>query len=300
MVVFKLDDQTKGALLVMCAGLSWGTMGLLGKIIYSTTNIGPISLALYRLFFAIPIFAALTIINGYDVSLTRREVVLFAAFGFCGLTVFEALYFTSFAYTTVQHAAALLYTAPAFVALLSWFILKEHLTRRKLVAVVLSVLGAFLVMGIVRGESLFASKTQIGDWLALGSGLAYSSWYIFGKILGKNREPAVTSLIALSFGALFLLPLTVGMEGIRVPNSPLAWGLLALVGLIPSTLAYLFYLGGLKLIDATKASVFAIVEPLSAAVLAFVFFHEILSYDSLLGFILIISSILLVSRHKDH
>jgi drug/metabolite transporter (DMT)-like permease len=275
-------------------------MGLLGKIIYSTTNIGPISLALYRLFFAIPIFAALTIINGYDVSLTRREVVLFAAFGFCGLTVFEALYFTSFAYTTVQHAAALLYTAPAFVALLSWFILKEHLTRRKLVAVVLSVLGAFLVMGIVRGESLFASKTQIGDWLALGSGLAYSSWYIFGKILGKNREPAVTSLIALSFGALFLLPLTVGMEGIRVPNSPLAWGLLALVGLIPSTLAYLFYLGGLKLIDATKASVFAIVEPLSAAVLAFVFFHEILSYDSLLGFILIISSILLVSRHKDH
>ena len=284
----------------MCAGLSWGTMGLLGKIIYSTTNIGPISLALYRLFFAIPIFAALTIINGYDVSLTRREVVLFAAFGFCGLTVFEALYFTSFAYTTVQHAAALLYTAPAFVALLSWFILKEHLTRRKLVAVVLSVLGAFLVMGIVRGESLFASKTQIGDWLALGSGLAYSSWYIFGKILGKNREPAVTSLIALSFGALFLLPLTAGLEGIRVPNSLLAWGLLALVGLIPSTLAYLFYLGGLKLIDATKASVFAIVEPLSAAVLAFVFFHEILSYDSLLGFILIISSILLVSRHKDH
>ena len=298
MVVFKLDDQTKGALLVMCAGLSWGTMGLLGKIIYSTTNIGPISLALYRLFFAIPIFTALTIINGYNVSLTRREVVLFAGFGFCGLTVFEALYFTSFAYTTVQHAAALLYTAPAFVALLSWFILKEHLTRRKLVAVVLSVLGAFLVMGIVRGESLFASKTQIGDWLALGSGLAYSSWYIFGKILGKNREPAVTSLIALSFGALFLLPLTVGIEGIRVPNSPLAWGLLALVGLIPSTLAYLFYLGGLKLIDATKASVFAIVEPLSAAVLAFVFFHEILSYDSLLGFVLIISSIVLVSRRN--
>lgn len=300
MVVFKLDDQTKGALLVMCAGLSWGTMGLLGKIIYSTTNIGPISLALYRLFFAIPIFAALTIINGYEVSLTRREVVLFAAFGFCGLTVFEALYFTSFAYTTVQHAAALLYTAPAFVALLSWFILKEHLTRRKLVAVVLSVFGAFLVMGIVRGESLFASKTQIGDWLALGSGLAYSCWYIFGKILGKNREPAVTSLIALSFGALFLLPLTAGLEGIRIPNSLLAWGLLAVVGLIPSTLAYLFYLGGLKLIDATKASVFAIVEPLSAAVLAFVFFHEILSYDSLLGFILIISSILLVSRQKDH
>jgi len=232
--------------------------------------------------------------------LTRREMVLFACFGFCSLTVFEALYFTSFSYTSVQHAAALLYTAPAFVTLLSWFILKERLTSGKILAVVLSILGAFLVMGVVRGVALFASRTQIGDWLALGSGLAYSSWYIFGKVLGRDREPAVTSLIGLSFGAVFLIPLTVGFEGIRAPNSLTAWGLLALVGIIPTTMAYLFYLGGLKLIDATKASVFAIVEPLSAAVLAFVFFHETLSYDSLIGFILIISSILLVSKRSDH
>lgn len=286
--------------MIMCAGVFWGTMGIIGKVIYSTTNIGPISLALYRLFFAIPIFTFITVANRYKVSLTRREMILFACFGFCSLTVFEALYFTSFSYTSVQHAAALLYTAPAFVALLSWFFLKERLTSGKVLAVVLSVLGAFLVMGVVRGESLFASKTQIGDWLALASGLAYSSWYIFGKVLGKNREPAVTSLIGLSFGAIFLLPLTAGIEGIRVPNSPIAWGLLALVGVIPTTVAYLFYLGGLKLIDATKASVFAIVEPLSAAVLAFVFFHETLSYDSFLGFFLIISSILLVSKRRGH
>jgi DME family drug/metabolite transporter len=290
-----LHDQTRGALLVMCAGFLWGTMGVLGKIVYSTTNIGPISLALYRLVFAIPIFTILTVSRGYEVSLTRREVVLFAGFGFCSLTVFEALYFTSFAYTTVQHAAALLYTAPAFVAVLSWFILKEHLTWRKGVAVVLSVLGAFLVMGVVRGEVLFASKTQVGDWLALGSGLAYSSWYIFGKILGKKREPAVTSLIGMLFGALFLIPLMFGLEGIRVPNSLLAWELLLIVGVIPTAIAYLLYLGGLKLLDATKASVFAIVEPLSAAVLGFLFFGEILSYDSFLGFILILSSILLIS-----
>jgi DME family drug/metabolite transporter len=290
----------KGALMVMCAGVLWGSMGVIGKVIYSTTNIGPISLALYRLFFAIPIFTVITAANRYKVSLTRREMVLFACFGFCSLTVFEALYFTSFSYTSVQHAAALLYTAPAFVALLSWFSLKERLTSGKILAVVLSILGAFLVMGVVRGGALFASRTQIGDWLALGSGLAYSSWYIFGKVLGRDREPAVTSLIGLSFGAAFLIPLTVGFEGIRLPNSLTAWGLLALVGIIPTTMAYLFYLGGLKLIDATKASVFAIVEPLSAAVLAFVFFHETLSYDSLIGFILIISSILLVSKRSDH
>lgn len=296
----KLSDQRKGALLVMCAGLCWGSMGLLAKIIYSTTNIGPITLALYRLIFAIPILTLFTMANRFEVSLTRREVVLFAAFGLCSLTIFEALYLTSFAYTTVQHAAALLYTAPAFVAVLSWIILKEPMTRRKLVAVVLSVLGAFLVMGVVGREALFGSRTQIGDWLAFGSGLAYSSWYIFGKILGSRREPAVTSLLAIVFGAIFLLPLTIGMEGLRIPSPPIAWGFLALVGLVPTAIAYVLYLGGLKLVEATKASVFAIVEPVSAAVLAFVFLQEILSYEALLGFILIISSILLVSSDKKN
>jgi DME family drug/metabolite transporter len=68
------------------------------------------------------------------------------------------------------------------------------------------------------------------------------------------------------------------------------------VGIIPTAMAYLLYLAGLKLIEATTASVFAIMEPLTSAVLAFFIFQETLSYASLLGFGLIISSILLISK----
>jgi drug/metabolite transporter (DMT)-like permease len=281
--------------MVMGAGLLWGTTGIIGKMVYSETAVGPIQLAWYRLIFAIPVLTAVSFAKHYRISLTRREFWLFAAFGFISLTVFEALYFTSFDYTTVQHAAALLYTAPAFVAILSWLILKERFSRNKILAVGLSISGAFLIMGILRGEPLFASRTQLGDWLGLGSGLAYSSWYIFGKVLGKNREPAVTSLIALCFGAVFLLPLMFGLEGLHPPNTLLAWELVGTIGIVPTAMAYIFYLGGLRLIDATKASVFAIVEPVSAAILAFLILGETLSYDSLIGFTLIISSILLIS-----
>jgi drug/metabolite transporter (DMT)-like permease len=195
----------------------------------------------------------------------------------------------------VQHAAALLYTAPAFVAILSWLILKERFTKAKVTAVGLSVLGAFLILGPVVGEPLFGSNTEIGDWLAIGSGLAYSTWYIFGKILGKNRDPAVTSLLAMCFGAVFLFPIMAGLEGVRLPNSILAWQLVGTIGLLPTATAYVLYLGGLKLIEATKASVFAIVEPVTAAILAFWFLHEMFTYISFVGFALIISSIILIS-----
>jgi drug/metabolite transporter (DMT)-like permease len=52
------------------------------------------------------------------------------------------------------------------------------------------------------------------------------------------------------------------------------------------------------MIDPTKASVFAIVEPLTAAVLGFLFLHERLSYESIVGFTLIISSIVLLTLRE--
>ncbi len=293
-----MNNQTKGALLVMGAGCLWGTFGILTKTTYAFTTLGPISLAWYRLIFAIPFVGLVIFIKHYPITISRREGVLFIGFGFFSLTLFEALYFTSLAYTTVQHAAALLYTAPAFVAVLSWFFLKEHMTPAKIAAIVLSMLGAFLILGLGSNEPLFASRTQIGDWLALSSGLAYSSWYIFGKVLCRNREPAVTSFLGLCIGAAMLFPLAIALEGLRVPQTLTAWELVATVGIVPTAIAYLLYLAGLKLIDATSASVFAIVEPLTSAVLAFYIFQETLAYASFVGFGLIISSIILISTAR--
>ncbi len=87
-------------------------------------------------------------------------------------------------------------------------------------------------------------------------------------------------------------------EGFRQPQSLLAWQLLLIMGLVPTAAAYLLFFGGLKLVEATKASVFAIVEPISAATLGFLFFQEWFSYDSFAGFVLIISSIILISTSK--
>jgi len=291
-----MNSETKGGLFVMLAAFLWGTIGIISKIIYADTSVGPVSLAWFRLIFAIPFLGIYALLRQSPFRLERNEIPLFLAFGFFSLTVFEAMFFTAFAYTLVQHAVALLYTGPAWVALLARIILKERLTRARIIAVGLSILGAFLILGMTRLDQLFATETQIGDWLALGSGLAYSTWYIFGKLLGRNRKPEVTSFWALAFGSIFLLPVMVLLEGFHLPSGELAWSLVALVGIVPSGIAYILYLGGLKLIDATKASVLAIVEPVAGAILAFLVFQEIFTPAAAVGFLLIISSIVLIAR----
>ncbi len=281
----------------MGAGCLWGTLGIFAKTIFSLSTIGPISLTWLRNLFAITVLGLLIAFRHYDVSLTRREIGLFAGFGFCSV-IFQSLIFTSYTYTTLQHAVALLYTSPAFVAILARIILKERLTSRKIAAVMLAIAGTFLILGFMRGEHLFASRTQIGDLLALGAGLASSSSYIFGKVLGRNREPAVTTFAGLCFVVMLLVPPMGLLEGFRLPETSAVWMLLAAMGIIPTTMAFLLYFAGLKLIEASRASIFAITEPVMATILAFLIFHETPTPDSFLGFGLIISSILIISLTK--
>ena len=65
----------------MSAAFLWGMVGALLKITYSQTTIAPVSMAWFRLIFAIPFLGAFTLIRRYQVSLKMREVALFVMFG---------------------------------------------------------------------------------------------------------------------------------------------------------------------------------------------------------------------------
>jgi DME family drug/metabolite transporter len=72
-----------------------------------------------------------------------------------------------------------------------------------------------------------------------------------------------------------------------------------MIGIVPTAMPYILYFGRLKLVEATKSSVFAIIEPVSTAILAFLILQKTLSQDSLIGFVLIISSIILISTTRS-
>jgi len=75
-----LDNRTKGALLVMGAGCLWGTFGILTKITYANTTLGPISLAWYRLIFAIPFIGLVILFNIFLFSTAAPEEHLLSDF----------------------------------------------------------------------------------------------------------------------------------------------------------------------------------------------------------------------------
>src|SRR5439155_22766755 len=99
--------------------------------------------------------------------------------GVVGGSVGFILYVNAVGLTSVSLATLLLYTSPAWVALLGWRFLGEAVTRRRLVAVGQAFLGCALAARVYDPAGL--RLDLLGVLLGLASGLCWALWNVFGK-----------------------------------------------------------------------------------------------------------------------
>ena len=275
-------------LLILIAAVLWGLLGILGKNAQSA-GVTPLEVAFWR--------AALAgILFGLHAGVTRaplprgKDLWVTTAFGILGVSVFYGAYQLAVRSGGASLASVLLYTAPAFVAVMGWAFLKEKLGGRELLAVVGTLGGIALIsLGGGQGVTVNASALAYG----LTAGFTYSLYYLYGKAYFDRYTPAALYAVALPIGAVGLLPFLHFTH-----KTPAAWLSLAGLAVLCTYFAYLAYSAGLKHLPATRASVIASLEPVVAALLAATLFDERLSALALAGAALVIGAALLLSTEK--
>ncbi len=273
---------------VLVAAVLWGALGVLGRAAQAE-GVAPLEVAFWRALGGGGLFAMHALIAG--AAWPRGRVLAgTVAFGFVGVSVFYGSYQLAVRAGGASLAAVLLYTAPAFVALLAWWRFGERPGLREVIAVVLTVGGVALV-SLAGGGSVDAGAAAIG-W-GLLAGATYAIYYIWGKSTFTRFAPAALYAIAMPVGALGLLPfVSFG------PHTQGAWALLAAMAVASTYLAYLAYAAGLRHLPATRASVIASIEPLVATALAAAFFDERLGPLAWIGAALVISAAVALSLGK--
>jgi DME family drug/metabolite transporter len=230
----------------------------------------------------------------------RADLPIFVAFGLLGVTAFYLLYIYAVVLTGVAVAVVLLYTAPVFVALMSWRFLGEGFGRRKMVALGLTLLGCALVARIYNPDLLRVNLA--GILCGLASGFTYALYSILGKLSLRRGYPIGTmSLYVYGIGAAGLLVVAfaggdpAGAGQLFAMGADLsAWGLLLVLALAQTIGALYAYTAGLRHLDAATASVTATFEPLVAACLAYFVLHETLEWPQLLGGALILLAVMML------
>lgn len=272
-----------GYVYIVLAAACWALIGPVSRLAFAE-GVEPLEVAFWRALLGSGFFGVHVAVSR-AARVARADLPAMVAFGLLGVSLFYGGYQLAVERGGAALAAVLLYTAPAWVALMSTFWLGERLTPRTGAAVALTLGG---VAGIALGGEgpLRLSAGALG-W-GLVAGWCYALYYPFGKRYFARYAPAAVYAYALPIGALGLVPF-VGFA----PKSAVAWGAILWLSVVSTYLAYLFYGLGLQRLTATRASIVATLEPVIAAAVAFLWWEERFGLRGYVGAVLILTGVLL-------
>ncbi len=196
-------------------------------------------------------------------------------------------YFYAFQNTTIANAVLTHYTAPVIVALLASFLLKEKLTGKIVIILLLASAGLWIMLG---GFSLKGGHVA-GIIAGLISGFAYAAVVIFLRIYSQDFSPLVLCFFTNMVIALLLVPF------IRDFPSTAIWSYL-FMGVVHSTIAPILYFKGLQSVTANRAAVLGYLEPVCAIMFSMLLLNEIPRGQSVIGGMLIVFSGYLTIRRS--
>ena len=235
---------------------------------------------------------------GMNRTAVRRKLGLLCLSG-AAIGVNWILLFEAYNYTSVATATLCYYLAPMFVILASPLVVGERLTAKKLICVLTALLGMVFVSGVL--ESGGGSSDLRGVLLGLGAAVLYASVVLMNKQLGD--VPAYDrTIVQLGSSAAVLLPYVLLTEELgALTFTPGTIGLLLVVGIVHTGIAYALYFGSLMQLKAQTAAILSYIDPVVAVLLSALVLREHMSLLSGLGAVLVLGAAVvseLPSRRK--
>lgn len=278
-----------GYLFAFAAAACWAVLGPISRLPLSH-GVSPLEVAFWRAFFGAVLFVAHGLITRQQ-RISKKDGAVLASFGLFGIALMFASYQVAVQRSGAAMAAVLLYTAPFWVALFSRVIFKESLTPLKMAAMLVAMAGVAMVCLSGGGTPQKADLFGIGAGLL--TGLAYSLHYVYATAYLKKISAVTLYMYCLPVGALTLLPFID-----FAPKAGADWLALASLGLVTNYAAYTFYCGALKRLAPTKVAVLCNLEPLLAALLAFVFWDEFFPALGWLGSALVLAGVFMIMADR--
>jgi drug/metabolite transporter (DMT)-like permease len=213
--------------------------------------------------------------------------------GVISIGIFHVMWNFSVMNNGVGVATILQSNAPLFVAFMAFFAWREPFTPKKIIALMLGIVGTLLISDINAIST--TGVTTTGIMIGIGSALTYGTMSIFGKKLSFDYSAWTVLFYAFVFAAIFLFFTQLGQ--LNVFYNMVENALFHFIGLIlfPTVLGFVLYNIALKYLDASVAAITATSEVLFASIASFIFLDERLLPWQVVGGVLIVIGVILVS-----
>lgn len=206
-------------------------------------------------------------------------------------------YFYGVAKTSVAVGALIaICSAPILMVGLAAALLGEPLTLATAVALGLAVTGAALLAAGPPGAGPLPPGFGVGMGFALGAGFCYALYAVLVRDVVARVPALPVAALTFTVAALALAP-ALALE--PLPGGVWTWAWLAYLGIVPTALAYVLYVQGLRTTPVGVSGVLSLVEPLTATALGVAFFGDRLGVAGSVGAGLLVAAVgLLAARQR--
>jgi len=296
-----------GYAMVLAAATLFAVNGVVSKVILSS-GLSALRLTEVRLTgAAVLLLAGLALTRRRLLELRRREIPFFLLFGIGGLALVQLTYFLAIRRLEIGIALLLQYLAPLIVALWARFGERNPVRRRIWIALALALAGLALVVDLWRGTNL----DGVGVAAALAAALTYALYIVLAERGVGERDPVSLSCYGFVFGAAFWaciqpwwsfpgarvaerVSLLGNLAGVEAP----VWLLMAWMVVLGTIVPFGLFVGALRHVPATRVAIVAMVEPVVAIAVAFVWLDERLTATQLLGGAVVLAGVALAQTAR--
>jgi len=233
-----------------------------------------------------------------DLRISKREILPLLGYGIVGIAMTQYLYFIAIGRLPIGIALVIEFTSPVMVALYARFV--QHHAVRPIVwwALALTIIGLVLVTKAWDGFKL----DLIGTLAAFGAALALCVYFIGGEYYVKTRAPLATATLSMGaaslmwFVALPWLSFPFAKLGTTVPTGTATvpvWALALWIVVLGTVVPFMLEFIALQWVAARQVAIIGTLEPVLAAVIAFLFLGEVLSWVQALGGMIVLAGVVL-------
>lgn len=290
-------NTRKGYYYVILAAVLWGVSGTAAKFLFNS-GVSPFQLVQLRLTIAtLGLLLWLMLRTPHLLRIARKDIWYFALFGIAGMGACQFTYLFAISKISVAAAILLQYLAPSFIAMHAVLVSRDRLNRLTVAALAGATLGCYLVVGAYNLELL--NLNLAGVISGILSAVAFAWYSIHGEYGMRRYSPWTVLFYAVFFAAIVWNLLHPPLEAFFHPYSATEWAWIAYIGIMGTLLPFGLYLEGVNLIRSTRASITAILEPITAGVISFFFLGERLYTPQIVGGCLVIGSIIMLQLKQE-
>lgn len=291
-----MPKRLLGGIFLTLAASIWGGMFVSVKI--AVQYIPPIPLVWMRYIVAFVVLTAVIIYQRENLKITRKDILLLLSIGVIGHTISIVTQEYGTMFSSAQMGSVITSATPTFMLIFATWLLKEKMTVRKILSIILATVGVIMIAGT---DSMDMSK-QLGAFCSTVAALTWALMSVMLKLIPSRYSPLQINFYAVLTAIVCLTPINLPVLD-ELPwdkiLQPEIIGCVVYMGAISTAIAFLLWNKGLLLMEAGASGLFFFFQPIVGTFLGWLILDEQITLIFWIGSILIFIGVFLVTVRNE-